>query len=161
LLLEAGDSAFKHCQEQQETRRSKKMDQSDVERRSRRSRAARRRSGVLSTQPGLSRLKVERALHALEKQKLLLRDRAGFHGTWHAGDATGPAMWIVLPLLYAARSEWMSGNRRMSGAGIATLDKGCTIYDDRPQMCRSSAAPGCKVILPTSGFPSGRAMVVH
>ena len=44
---------------------------------------------------GLSRLKVERALHALEKQKLLSSRQQGLQNAWNAGGAARPAMRIL------------------------------------------------------------------
>ena len=86
---------------------------------------------------GLSRLRIERALNALEKQKLLVRDGQGFRGT-------GPTRTAQ-----PAR-QCGSCNACCDILEVAAVDKpvnqlcrhwqtgtGCTIYERRPQMCRS------------------------
>src|SRR6478752_8237339 len=86
---------------------------------------------------GLSRLKVERALSTLEKQKLLVRVGQGFR-------ATG------LPKTAPLTRQCGSCNACCDILEVAAVDKpvnqlcrhwqtgtGCTIYDRRPQMCRS------------------------
>ena len=86
---------------------------------------------------GLSRLKIERALNALEKQKLLVRDGQGFRPTG-------------LPKTAQPARQCGSCNACCDILEVAGVEKpvnqlcrhwqagtGCTIYDRRPQMCRS------------------------
>jgi Fe-S-cluster containining protein len=109
---------------------------------------------------GLSRLKVERALHALEKQKLLVRNDQGFKAT---GLPTAPPARecgtcnlccdvlevtdLAKPLNELCR-HWEGG-------------KGCTIYDRRPQMCRSFTCAWLQGHLDDEWFPAKAGIVVH
>jgi hypothetical protein len=109
---------------------------------------------------GLSRLKVERALHALEKQKLLFRERQGFRP---AGKPSALPQrecgscnlcCDVLEVTDVAKpvnelcKHWEQG-------------KGCTIYDSRPQMCRSFSCAWLQGHLGDEWFPERAGMVVH
>jgi hypothetical protein len=109
---------------------------------------------------GLSRLKVERALHSLEKQKLLIRDSQGFRA---AGISTTPrarqcgscsACCTLLEVTDVGKSanEWC----KHCDAG-----KGCTIYHHRPQMCRSFSCAWLQGHLNDEWFPETAGMVVH
>lgn len=51
---------------------------------------------------GLSRLKVERALNALEKQNLVFRESQGLLGPRHTGDTDRPGVRVLHPLLQGA-----------------------------------------------------------
>jgi Fe-S-cluster containining protein len=109
---------------------------------------------------GLSRLKVERALQALEKQKRLIRDGQGFSTPQAA----------MAPL---AR-QCGSCNKCCDILEVAAVDKpvnhlckhwetgkGCTIYDDRPQMCRSFNCAWVLGHLSDEWFPEKSGIVVH
>lgn len=110
---------------------------------------------------GLSRLKIERALHALEKQKLLVRDGQGFR-------ATG------LPKTARPARQCSSCNACCDILEVAGVDKpvhelcrhwqagtGCTIYERRPQMCRSFACAWLQGHLDDQWFPATSGLVVH
>lgn len=109
---------------------------------------------------GLSRLKVERALQTLEKQKRLLRDGEGFRtpamlakqNARHCGSCN-----LCCDILEVAAVEkpvnqlcrhWETG-------------KGCTIYDRRPQMCRSFSCAWLQGHFNYDWFPVTARMVVH
>jgi len=102
---------------------------------------------------GLSRLRIERALNALEKQKLLIRDGQGFRGTGSTRTAQ-PAR------------QCGSCNACCDILEVAAVDKpvnqlckhwqtgtGCTIYDSRPQMCRSFVCAWLQGHLDDDWFP--------
>ena len=110
---------------------------------------------------GLSRLKIERALTALEKQKLLVRDGQGFR-------ATG------LPKTARPARECGSCNACCDILEVAGVDKpvnqlcrhwqkgtGCTIYERRPQMCRSFTCAWLQGHLDDDWFPAKSGIVVH
>jgi hypothetical protein len=109
---------------------------------------------------GLSRLKVERALHALEKQELLVRDGQGFRAP--GKPATAPvrecgscsACCTLLEVTDVGKpaNEWC----KHCDAG-----NGCTIYDDRPQMCRSFSCAWLQGHLDDGWYPERAGMVVH
>ena len=109
---------------------------------------------------GLSRLKVERALQSLEKQKLLVRDSNGFRTP---GMPAAPRVrrcgscnscCDVLEVAAVAKpvnelcKHWAAG-------------EGCTIYDDRPQMCRSFSCAWLQGHLDDEWYPQTAGMVVH
>ena len=110
---------------------------------------------------GLSRLKIERALNALEKQKLLVRDGQGFR-------ATG------LPKTPPNTRQCGSCNACCDVLEVAAVDKpvnqlcqhwqtgtGCTIYDRRPQMCRSFVCAWLQGHLDDEWFPAKSGIIVH
>jgi Fe-S-cluster containining protein len=110
---------------------------------------------------GLSRLKIERALNALEKQKLLVRDGQGFR-------ATG------LPKTAPLNRQCGSCNACCDILEVAAVDKpvnqlckhwqtgtGCTIYDRRPQMCRSFVCAWLQGHLEDEWFPAKSGIIVH
>jgi Fe-S-cluster containining protein len=110
---------------------------------------------------GLSRLKVERALLSLEKQKLLIRDNQGFFRT--------PGM----PTAVRGR-ECGSCNLCCDILEVTAVEKpmgelcrhwqtgtGCTIYDRRPQMCRSFSCAWLQGHLTEEWYPEKSGMVVH
>lgn len=109
---------------------------------------------------GLSRLKVERALHALEKQKQLIRDGQGFraHGVpttsnaRQCGSCTSCCTLLEVTEVGTSVNEWC----KHCEAG-----KGCTIYDSRPQMCRSFSCAWLQGHLDDDWFPEKSGMVVH
>ena len=110
---------------------------------------------------GLSRLKVERALSTLEKQKLLVRDGQGFR-------ATG------LPKTAPLTRQCGSCNACCDILEVAAVDKPVN------QLCRHwqtgtgapsttaarrcagpSSAPGCKAISMMTWFPAKSGIIVH
>ena len=110
---------------------------------------------------GLSRLKIERALNALEKQKLLVRDGQGFRPTG-------------LPKTTPPARQCGSCNACCDILEVAGVDKpvnqlcrhwqagtGCTIYDRRPQMCRSFVCAWLQGHLDDDWFPANAGIVVH
>ena len=109
---------------------------------------------------GLSRLKVERALNALEKQKLLIRDGQGFRmpgmptplNVKQCGTCTSCCTLLEVAEVGTSVNEWC----KHCEAG-----KGCTIYDSRPQMCRSFSCAWLQGHLDDAWFPEKSGMVVH
>src|SRR4051812_3751901 len=110
---------------------------------------------------GLSRLKIERALNALEKQKLLVRDGQGFRGT-------SPTRTVQ-----PAR-QCGSCNACCDILEVAAVDKpgnqlcrhwqtgtGCTIYERRPPMCRSFVCAWLQGPLGDDWFPAKSGIIVH
>ncbi|MCC8963217.1 YkgJ family cysteine cluster protein [Bradyrhizobium sp. Pear76] len=109
---------------------------------------------------GLSRLKVERALGALEKQKLLFRDR---QGSWALG----------FPVVQTIR-ECGSCTLCCKVLEVTDLGKpvnticndilaggGCEIYHDRPRQCRSFSCAWLQGYLEDDWFPETTGMVPH
>lgn len=109
---------------------------------------------------GLSRLKVERALNALEKQKLLVRDGQGFRARGmptpalvrQCGSCTACCTLLEVTDVGKSMNEWC----RHCDAG-----KGCAIYEHRPQMCRSFSCAWLQGHLDEEWFPEKAGMVVH
>jgi Fe-S-cluster containining protein len=109
---------------------------------------------------GLSRLKVERALHALEKQKLLIRDGQGFRSARmpaapparHCGSCNLCCDLLEVTGVTKPANElckhWETGS-------------GCTIYHGRPQMCRSFSCAWLQGHLGDEWFPENARIVVH
>ena len=109
---------------------------------------------------GLSRLKVERALHSLEKQKLLTHDSRGFRAPGmtttpqvrQCGSCSACCTLLEVTDVGKSMNEWC----KHCDAG-----KGCTIYDSRPQMCRSFNCAWLQGYLDDDWFPEKAGMVVH
>ena len=109
---------------------------------------------------GLSRLKVERALQSLEKQKLLVRDGQGFRkpgmpappSVKQCGTCTSCCTLLEVTEVGTSVNEWC----KHCEAG-----KGCTIYDSRPQMCRSFSCVWLQGHLDDEWYPEKSGMVVH
>jgi Fe-S-cluster containining protein len=109
---------------------------------------------------GLSRLKVERTLQALEKQKLVVRDGQGFHAanmptaprTRECGSCNACCDILEVEAVDKPENElckhWQAGT-------------GCTIYDRRPQMCRSFTCAWLQGHLDDDWFPDTSRVVVH
>ena len=109
---------------------------------------------------GLSRLKVERALHTLEKQKRLIRDGAGFRApdvaakqeVRQCGSCNGCCdileVTAVAKPMNTLCKHWET-------------EKGCTIYERRPQMCRSFVCAWLQGHLDDDWFPEKSRMVVY
>lgn len=115
--------------------------------------------GVIAA-TGFSRLKVERALQALEKQKLLVRNGQGFRALRPAtamplrqcGTCTACCTLLEVTEVGKPMNEWCT----YCGDG-----SGCTIYDRRPQMCRSFNCAWLLGHLDDEWFPETAGMVVH
>lgn len=109
---------------------------------------------------GLSRLKVERALGSLEKQKLLVRDGQGFRParmpTTVSGRQCGSCNACCDILEVTQVDKPVNQLCRHWEAG-----KGCTIYDRRPQMCRSFSCGWLQGHIGDEWFPDSARMVVH
>lgn len=112
---------------------------------------------------GLSRLKVERALNALEKQKLLVRDGQGFsvpgnsapqalQEARNCGSCTSCCTLLEVTDAGKAVNEWCQ---------FCVAGKGCTIYDQRPQMCRSFSCAWLQGHVNDDWYPERAGMVVH
>lgn len=115
--------------------------------------------GVID-ETGLSRLKVERALHSLEKQKRVIREGGGFRAPMvlakqHARQCGSCNCCCDILEVTAVEKpvntlckHWETG-------------KGCTIYDHRPQMCRSFVCAWLQGHLSDEWFPEKARIVVH
>jgi Fe-S-cluster containining protein len=109
---------------------------------------------------GLSRLKVERALHALEKQKLLVRDGQGFRAPGapaappvrECGSCSQCCTLLEVTDVGKSMNEWCKH---------CDPGKGCMIYDRRPQMCRSFVCAWLQGYLDEQWYPENANMVVH
>jgi Fe-S-cluster containining protein len=112
---------------------------------------------------GLSRLKVERALNALEKQKLLVRDGQGFRVPGMAapqapqqardcGSCTSCCTLLEVTDAGKAVNEWCK---------FCVAGKGCTIYEQRPQMCRSFSCAWLQGHVNDDWYPERAGIVVH
>jgi hypothetical protein len=110
---------------------------------------------------GLSCLKIERALNTLEKQKLLVRDGQCFRA-------------IGLPKTAPLTRQCGSCNACCDIMEVAAVDKpvnqlcthwqtgtGCSIYDRRPQMCRSFVCAWLQGHLDDDWFPAKLGIIVH
>ena len=109
---------------------------------------------------GLSRLKVERALLSLEKQKLLIRDSQGFRAPSKPSipriqECGSCALCCTL---LEVTQVGKSANERCKYSDVV---KGCTIYDHRPQMCRSFSCAWLQGHLTDEWFPERARMVVY
>jgi len=115
--------------------------------------------GILDA-TGLSRLKVERALHALEKQKLLIRDGQRFR----SARAAPP-----VPVRQCGSCNMCCDVLEVTAVGKPVnqlcrhweTGKGCTIYDARPQMCRSFNCAWVQGHLGDEWYPERARFVVH
>ncbi len=108
---------------------------------------------------GLSRLKVERALSALEKQKRLVRDGQGFRPAGVAplqvrecGSCTACCTLLEVTDAGKGVNEWCQH---------CVAGKGCSIYEKRPQMCRSFSCAWLQGHLDDDWYPETAGMVVH
>jgi hypothetical protein len=112
---------------------------------------------------GLSRLKVERALNTLEKQKLLVRDGQGFKPPGKAaphapqevrqcGSCTSCCTLLEVADVGTGVNEWCQ---------YCVAGKGCSIYDSRPQMCRSFSCAWLQGHLNDDWYPEKASIVVH
>jgi hypothetical protein len=109
---------------------------------------------------GFSRLKVERALQTLEKQKLLIRDRQGFRAVRpptappirQCGTCSACCTLLEVTEVGKSVNEWCS---------YCDAGKGCSIYDRRPQMCRSFNCAWLLGHLGDEWYPGTADMVVH
>ena len=109
---------------------------------------------------GLSRLKIERALRTLEKQKWLVRDNEGFRAakapTKHPDRECGSCNLCCDILEVKAVDKPINQLCRHWEAG-----KGCVIYDERPQMCRSFSCAWWQGHFDDDWFPPKAGLVVH
>jgi Fe-S-cluster containining protein len=109
---------------------------------------------------GLSRLKVERALHALEKQKLLIRNGQTFRAVGMPAAPQprqcGSCNLCCDVLEVTAVEKPVNELCRHWEVG-----KGCTVYDRRPQMCRSFSCAWVQGHLGDAWFPETARFVVH
>jgi hypothetical protein len=112
---------------------------------------------------GLSRLKVERALNSLEKQKWLVRDGQGFRAPGvsapqapqevrDCGSCTSCCTLLEVTDAGKAVNEWCK---------YCEAGKGCSIYDQRPQMCRSFSCAWLQGHLNDDWYPERAGIVVH
>jgi hypothetical protein len=112
---------------------------------------------------GLSRLKVERALNSLEKQKWLVRDGQGFRAPGisapqapqevrDCGSCTSCCTLLEVTDAGKAVNEWCK---------YCEAGKGCSIYEQRPQMCRSFSCAWLQGHLNDDWYPERAGIVVH
>lgn len=115
--------------------------------------------GVINV-TGLSRLKVDRALQSLEKQKRLIRYGEGFRpaqlpakqnvrqcGSCNSCCDILEVTAVAKPMNQLCK-HWETG-------------KGCTVYDHRPQMCRSFTCAWLQGHFNDDWFPEKARIVVH
>ncbi|MBR0694563.1 YkgJ family cysteine cluster protein [Bradyrhizobium lablabi] len=110
---------------------------------------------------GLSRLKVERALQSLEKQKLLFRESKGL---WALGArTTAPNVRQCGSCSLCCTVLEVTDVRKPVNqvCQYCDLGKGCTIYDDRPRMCRSFNCVWVQGHLGDDWYPDQIGMVLH
>jgi hypothetical protein len=109
---------------------------------------------------GLSRLKVERALGTLEKQKLLLRQS---QGSWALGFPVAPTVrecgsctlcCKVLEVSDLGKPVNTVCNHILAGGG-------CEIYDRRPRQCSTFSCAWLQGHLDDDWFPETAGMVPH
>lgn len=109
---------------------------------------------------GLSRLKVERALNALEKQKLLFRES---NGAWTLGIPAAPTVrqcgscalcCKVLEVTDLGKPIDTACKHIMSGGG-------CEIYEQRPRQCRSFTCAWLQGHFDDDWFPEKAGIVLH
>lgn len=109
---------------------------------------------------GLSRLKVERALGTLEKQKLLFRES---QGSWALGIPVRPTVrqcgsctlcCKVLEVTDLGKPLNTVCNHIQAGGG-------CEIYSERPRQCRSFSCAWLQGHLDDDWFPETAGMVAH
>ena len=107
---------------------------------------------------GLSRLKVERAIRALEKQKLLTRSDGGFQTpaalqpVRECGTCSACCTLLEVTDVGKTANEWCKH---------CDPGKGCMIYDQRPQMCRSFSCAWLQGHFDDQWFPETSGLVVH
>jgi Fe-S-cluster containining protein len=109
---------------------------------------------------GLSRLKVERALHALEKQKLLFRDSQGLRapGQPTTSRARGCGSCNLCCDILEVTAVAKPVNELCRHWAVGT---GCTIYNQRPQMCQSFSCAWLQGHLGDEWYPETAGIVVH
>lgn len=110
---------------------------------------------------GLSRLKVERALSALEKQKMLFREG---QGSWRLGIPVAPPTarecgsctlcCKVLEVTDLKKPVNTVCSHIMSGGG-------CDIYETRPRQCRGFSCAWLQGHLDDDWYPATAGMVPH
>lgn len=109
---------------------------------------------------GLSRLKVERALNALEKQKLLFRQG---QGGWALGIPAAPTVrqcgsctlcCKVLEVTDLAKPVDTACTHILAGGG-------CAIYHQRPRQCRGFSCAWLQGHLDDDWFPERAGIVLH
>lgn len=147
------------AQEEEKKEEEEKMDQSMLDVVRAVERGAVTIKGIIDA-TGLSRLKVERAIQSLEKQRLLVRDGQGFRASGprsapnvrQCGSCNGCCDILEVTAVAKPVNElckhWESG-------------KGCAIYNHRPQMCRSFSCAWLQGHFNDDWFPEKARIVVH
>ena len=109
---------------------------------------------------GLSRLKVDRALNALEKQKLVFRES---QGSWALGIPEAPTVrecgsctlcCKVLEVTDVGKPVNQACKHILAGGG-------CEIYQQRPRQCRSFSCAWLQGYLDDHWFPETSGIVPH
>ncbi|MGY3493962.1 Fe-S-cluster containining protein [Bradyrhizobium sp. USDA 4502] len=108
----------------------------------------------------LSRLKVERALSTLEKQKLLLRER---QGSWALGFPVAPTVRQCGSCTLCCKVLEVTdlGKPVNTVCSHILAGGGCEIYHERPRQCRSFSCAWLQGHLDDDWFPETTGMVPH
>ena len=108
---------------------------------------------------GLSRLKAERALQSLEKQKLLFREG---QGSWTLGIPVTPTVRNCGSCSLCCKVlEVMDVDKPVNTVCKFSTAGGCTIYNERPRMCRSFSCAWLQGHVDDDWYPEDAGIVLH
>jgi hypothetical protein len=109
---------------------------------------------------GLSRLKVDRALGALEKQKLVFREK---QGSWTLGIPTAPAVRQCGSCTLCCKVLEITDLEKPVNTACSHIKcgGGCDAYDERPRQCRSFSCAWLQGHLDDDWYPETAGIVPH
>jgi hypothetical protein len=109
---------------------------------------------------GLSRLKVERALSTLEKQKRLYRES---DGSWALGIPVMPTVRSCGTCTLCCKVLEITDLHKPTNTACSHImaGGGCDIYDGRPRQCRTFSCAWLQGHLDDDWFPADSGMVPH
>jgi len=108
---------------------------------------------------GLSRLKAERALQSLEKHKLLFREG---QGSWALGIPVTPTVRSCGSCSLCCKVlEVTDVGKPVNEICRHSTSGGCTIYNERPRMCRSFSCAWLQGHVDDDWFPEAAGIVLH